>query len=183
MVVGAFAALGIAFLLEPRWLLPLTVLFLLPAIYVLARDARRRGTWLPCWFGIGAALAMLLGKFLWEADPVMYGGMAALIAASIWSAAPAPRRKRSDRMAKRVFEVFSADCPVCRDAIKEIRGQACGSCEVVVRDMNDPEVAERARTLGIRSVPAVAVDGRLADCCTSLGIDVERLKEMGLGQP
>jgi hypothetical protein len=183
MVVGVFAALGIAFLLEPEWLLPLTVLFLLPAIYVLARDARRRGSWLPCWLGVGAALAMLCGKFLWESDPVMYGGMAALIAASIWSAAPAPWRKGENRMAKRVFEVFSAGCPLCGEAIEEIRSQACESCEVLVRDMNDPEVAERARALGIRSVPAVAVDGHLADCCSSRGIDVDKLKEMGLGRP
>jgi hypothetical protein len=181
MVVGVFAALGIAFLLEPRWLLPLTVLFLLPAIFVLARDARRRGTWLPCWLGVGAATAMLLGKFLWESGPVMYGGMAALIVASIWSAAPAG--KRGHEMAKRVFEVFSAGCAICGEAIEEIRKHACESCEVLVHDMNDPEVAERARALGIRSVPAVAVDGRLADCCSTRGVDVEVLKGMGLGRP
>ena len=183
MVVGVFAALGIAFLLEPQWLLPLTVLFLLPAVFFLARDARRRGTWLPCTLGIGAAAAMLCGKFLWESDLVMYGGMSTLIAASIWSAAPAPRRKRRSRMAKRVFEVFSAGCPLCGEAIEEIRKQACESCEVLVRDMNDPEVAERARELGIRSVPAVAVDGRLADCCSTRGIDVDALKKLGLGTP
>ena len=182
MVVGVFAALGIAFLLEPRWLLPLTILFLLPAIYVLARDARRRGTWWPCWLGIGAAATMLCGKFIWDSNLVMYCGMAVLIAASIWSAAPAYRRKRRSTMAKRVFEVFSAGCPVCSDAVEEIRKHACASCEVLVHDMNDPEVAERAKALGVRSVPAVLVDGRLADCCSTRGIDVDVLKGLGLGQ-
>jgi hypothetical protein len=85
-------------------------------------------------------------------------------------------------MAKRVFEVFSAGCPVCRDAIAEIRRLAGESCEVLVRDMKDPEVAKRARSLGVRSVPAVAVDGHLADCCSARGIDMETLKKLGLGK-
>ena len=49
--------------------------------------------------------------------------------------------------------------------------------------MTDPEVAEKARALGVRSVPAVAVDGRLADCCSARGIDLEVLEGLGLGQP
>ena len=39
---------------------------------------------------------------------------------------------------------------------------ACPSCEVTVLDMRDDLVASRAKTLGIRSVPAVVMDGQLA---------------------
>ncbi len=67
--------------------------------------------------------------------------------------------------------------------ITEITKAACPSCEVSVRDMNQPEVADRARRLGVRSVPAVAIDGKLADCCSSRGPDMETLRASGLGVP
>jgi hypothetical protein len=40
-----------------------------------------------------------------------------------------------------------------------------------VLDMHDPQVSDRAKGLGIRSVPAVVIDGKLADCCTGRGQD------------
>ena len=176
-----FAALGIAFLLEPRWLLPLTAVFLLPALVVLARDMLRRRTPVPFILGVAASAAILFGKFHLESDPVMYAGMALLVAASIWSAAPARKRGGEIMTVRRVFEVFSAGCPLCSEAVTKIQELACPSCEVRVLDMNDPNVAKRARGLGIRSVPAVAIDGQLADCCSSRGIDIGALKAHGLG--
>ncbi len=85
--------------------------------------------------------------------------------------------------AKRNIEIFSAGCPVCRETIAMVQGNACPSCEVNVLDMNDPDVAARAKSLGIRSVPAVVVDGKLADCCAGRGPDAATLKAAGLGQP
>ncbi len=84
---------------------------------------------------------------------------------------------------KRTIEIFSAGCPVCDAAAAEVRKAACPSCEVTVLDMNDPAVAARARELNVRSVPAVAVDGRLAGCCSGRGVDLETLKGAGLGIP
>jgi hypothetical protein len=84
---------------------------------------------------------------------------------------------------KRKVEVFSAGCPVCNDAVEMVRRIACRDCEVNVLDMNDSEVAERATHLGIKSVSAVLVDGKLADCCTGRGPDEASLKAAGLGQP
>jgi glutaredoxin 3 len=86
-------------------------------------------------------------------------------------------------VAKRKIEVFSAGCPVCGEAVEMVRRIACTSCEVTVLDMKDPEVAERAKGLGIRSVPAVLIDGRLADCCRGRGPDEEALKAAGVGTP
>lgn len=60
---------------------------------------------------------------------------------------------------------------------------ACPSCEVLILDMHDPAVARRARGLGIRSVPAVVIDGNLADCCAGRGPDEATLRGAGLGQP
>jgi len=85
--------------------------------------------------------------------------------------------------AKRKIEVFSAGCPACSETIELVNQIACPSCEVSVLDMNDPKVAQRATTLGIHAVPAVVVDGKLADCCAGRGPDAAALRAAGLGQP
>ena len=84
---------------------------------------------------------------------------------------------------KRRVEVFSAGCAVCDDGIALVERLACDSCEVIVRDMADPDVIAEAYRLGVRSVPAVAIDGRLADCCAERGLDEASLRAAGLGQP
>ena len=83
---------------------------------------------------------------------------------------------------KRKVEVFSAGCPVCNEAVQLVQTVACPSCEVSVLDMNDPKVASRAKNLGVRSVPAVVIDGKLANCCAGRGPDEAALKAAGLGQ-
>lgn len=84
---------------------------------------------------------------------------------------------------KRKIEIFSAGCPVCEGTIEEIKKEKCPSCDVTVLDMKDAKVAERAKSLGIRSVPAVAINGKLADCCSGRGVNIETLKAAGLGKP
>ena len=66
---------------------------------------------------------------------------------------------------KRMIEIFSAGCPACQNTIDMVNDIACGSCEVEIHDMNDDSIAKRADSLGVRSVPAVVVDGELLDCC------------------
>jgi hypothetical protein len=84
---------------------------------------------------------------------------------------------------RRRVEVISAGCPICEEAIALVRRLACDSCEVLVLDMADASVAARAGELGVRSVPAVAVDGRLADCCADRGPEEAALLAAGIGQP
>lgn len=86
-------------------------------------------------------------------------------------------------MLKRVIDIFTAGCPVCQEAIEMVQEAACPSCKVVVRDMNDPDVAANATILGVHSVPAVAIDGVLVGCCAESGPDLTSLKAAGLGQP
>lgn len=85
--------------------------------------------------------------------------------------------------ARRRIEIFSAGCPACEDVVARVSGLACPSCEVTVLDMSDPAVGARAKSLGVRAVPAVAIDGRLADCCAGRGPDESVLRSAGLGQP
>ena len=84
---------------------------------------------------------------------------------------------------KRKVEVFSAGCATCLEVAEIVKQAACPSCDVIVLDMHDSEVAKRARTLGVRSVPAVAIDGKLAECCTGRGVDMQVLRAAGLGRP
>ena len=86
-------------------------------------------------------------------------------------------------MTKRKIEVFSAGCPICDETVAKVRDMACAFCEVMVLDMKDGDVADRARDLGIRSLPAVVIDGTVADCCAGRGVDEALLRAAGLGQP
>jgi glutaredoxin 3 len=85
--------------------------------------------------------------------------------------------------ATRQIEVFSAGCPICEETIQLINRVACPSCDVTILDMRDPQVASRAKSLGVHSVPAVVIDGTLADCCAGRGPDEQTLRATGLGQP
>jgi glutaredoxin 3 len=84
---------------------------------------------------------------------------------------------------KRKVEVFSAGCSLCQETVDLVNRLACSSCEVAVLDMHDDEVARRAGSLGVRSVPAVAIDGVLAECCAGRGPDEAALRAAGLGEP
>ena len=83
---------------------------------------------------------------------------------------------------KKEIEIFSAGCPACEETIKLVNELACPSCEVRVLDMRNGQVAARAKELGVRSVPAVAIDGKLADCCAGRGPDADTLRAHGIGQ-
>jgi glutaredoxin len=50
------------------------------------------------------------------------------------------------------------------------------SHEVVIHDMQQSEVASKAKHYGVRSVPAIVVDGKLAGCCAGRGPDEHVLR-------
>ncbi|TNF89766.1 MAG: hypothetical protein EP300_04635 [Gammaproteobacteria bacterium] len=81
----------------------------------------------------------------------------------------------------RKVEIFSAGCPVCQATIDLVNQIACPSCDVAVLDMNASDVSQRAKALGIHRVPAVVVDGKLADCCLVSAPDEKNLRAAGIG--
>ena len=83
-------------------------------------------------------------------------------------------------MAKKV-EIFSAGCPACESTIELVNEVACDNCEINILDMNDSSVSNRAKELGIARVPAVVVNGKLADCCQVKGPTKEGLKAAVIG--
>jgi glutaredoxin len=82
---------------------------------------------------------------------------------------------------KRTVEIFTAGCPACQETIDLVNKTACPSCEVSILDMKDPATAGRAKSLGIRSVPAIVIDGQLASCCAGQGVDEATLRAAGVG--
>lgn len=85
-------------------------------------------------------------------------------------------------MAKRKVEIFTAGCVCCDETVEMVRGIACPSCDVQVLEMKDDGVERRARELGVRSVPAVAIDGELAGCCAGRGPSADTLRAAGVGR-
>lgn len=83
----------------------------------------------------------------------------------------------------RTVEVFTAGCPLCDDVVETVRRIACDSCDVQVVSLQEESGARRAETVGVQSVPAVAVNGRLAACCQDRSVDEEQLRDAGIGQP
>ncbi len=84
---------------------------------------------------------------------------------------------------KRKIEVFSAGCPACDEAIAVVNSVACPSCEITILSMSDKDVAARAKSLGIHRVPAVVIDGKVAECCRGTGeVDADALARAGVGQ-
>lgn len=89
-VYGALlSSLGMGFVLDASYLLPLTVAFLAVAAGALAFRAKARRGYGPFAAGLAASAVILLGKFVFDSDPAVYGGIALLVAASVWNAWPA----------------------------------------------------------------------------------------------
>ena len=86
-------------------------------------------------------------------------------------------------MKKRTVEVFTAGCPVCDETVKLVKSLACPSCDVQVLNLQtDAGAQAKARTYGVKRVPAVVVNGQLAECCQG-GVDAGALRALGVGSP
>ncbi len=84
---------------------------------------------------------------------------------------------------KRQIEVFTAGCSVCEEAVQLVQRVACSSCEVTVHNVakNEKAVQAKVKKYGIKRLPAVVVEGKLASCCTGGGVDAEALRALGVG--
>jgi len=85
---GLLSSVGLGFLISARYLLPVTAAFLVVAVGALAFRADRRRGYGPFLLGLFAAVGVLVGKFWWESNPVMYAAVLVLVVASVWNAWP-----------------------------------------------------------------------------------------------
>lgn len=96
--VGVLSSLGLGFMLETRFLLPIMAGFLGIALLTLGYKARARRGYGPLSVGIVTAAATLAGKFLIASDLLLYAGLVGLFLAAIWNAWP-KRKSRRDACA------------------------------------------------------------------------------------
>lgn len=93
---------------------------------------------------------------------------------------------QKNKKMKRQVEVFTANCPVCDPVVKMIEELACDKCEVTTYDLvkkcDDKTCLTKLNEYEIRKIPAVAVNGKLLDCCKDSTITKEKLMEAGIGQ-
>ena len=99
---GVLSALGLGFLLDDAWLLPLTAAFLLAAVASLAYRAKSHRGYRPFFVGLLAASLLLAGKFRIASDLVTYGGAVLLVAAAVWNAWP-----------RSAIDTDATTCPAC----------------------------------------------------------------------
>ena len=78
--------------------------------------------------------------------------------------------------ANRKVEVFSASCSTCKETVELVKRLADWTDEVVIHDMHQSDVVSKAKQYGIRSVPAVVIDGKLAGCCAGRGPEEHALR-------
>ncbi|AXF56793.1 thioredoxin family protein [Salicibibacter kimchii] len=91
-------------------------------------------------------------------------------------------------MAEKLVEVFTSGCPICERTVKQVKDltQYSAEHEVVVYDLNKKcdtnECEDKAKEYGVQSVPTVAIDGKLADCCSNNGVNFDTLEAEILGK-
>jgi mercuric ion transport protein len=103
---GILSSLGLSFLLSSHYLVPLTALFLLIALFTLGFRARTRRGYGPFAAGLIAAALILGGKFSLEANALAYFGLALLISSSFWNSWPQ--------------KTVAARCPKCAPSDAEL---------------------------------------------------------------
>ncbi len=86
---------------------------------------------------------------------------------------------------RREVEVFTAGCSLCDETVQLVLLHSVDdpTCSVTVLHMADESTQKKARQYGVTRVPAIAVDGRLADCCRGNAIDGDMLRSLGIGSP
>jgi hypothetical protein len=85
---GLISSMGLGFLMQTDYLLPLTVFSLALALAALGYQANRRRGFGPFALGLLAAVGLVAGKFVLDSNVEVYGGIAALVGASLWNAWP-----------------------------------------------------------------------------------------------
>ena len=88
-------------------------------------------------------------------------------------------------MSKRQIEIFTAACPVCEPIVALVKETACENCEITIHNLSEQNENTSGITkmeeYGVKRLPAVAVDGKLIDCCKNIEITKNDLVNAGIG--
>lgn len=90
---GILGSLGLGFLLDSTYLLPVTVALFGLALFALVFRARTRRGYGPFVLGTASIGLVLVLKFVYVFDPLVYAGLFGLVGASVWNAWPRRRNE------------------------------------------------------------------------------------------
>ena len=77
------------------------------------------------------------------------------------------------------IEIFSAGCPTCREGIRTVQELVGKDHDITIHDMhNDRSAPDRAKELGVHRLPAVVVNGKLAQCCQLKPVDIGVIRSL-----
>ncbi len=90
-------------------------------------------------------------------------------------------------MKKRRIEVFTAGCPVCNpvvEMVKSIANEEYNDVTVydLIKQYDINECVIRVEEYGITRLRAIAIDGKLLECCKNNAITREDLISSGLAE-
>lgn len=85
---GLLSSLGVGFFNYTRYLFPFTLGFMVLAVGSMFYGAGRRKGYKPAAMGLAACSAIILGRFVFDYAPILYGGTGLLVAASLWDVWP-----------------------------------------------------------------------------------------------
>jgi len=197
-IAGLLSSMGLGSIITQSQMELFSAALVAVALFGLFYRAKERRGYRPAMLGTIFISAALLGRFS-GLDFIFFSGLGGFISMSIWNVWPKKKRSCSQCVdeqgasnksaqkgvlymsAKRKVEVFSAGCPACDETIKLVNDNSCPSCEVTVLDVNETSTKDRMKSLGIKSIPAVVIDGTLASCCSGRGPNLNELKAAGLG--
>lgn len=83
--------MGLTFLLKTTYLLPLMLVALIVAVIGLGFRAGQRHGYGPLTVGMLSAVLLMVGRFVFVSDAMMYCGGGLLIVASVWNSWPRKR--------------------------------------------------------------------------------------------
>jgi glutaredoxin len=78
---------------------------------------------------------------------------------------------------KRKIEIFTAGCSTCSETVELVKRIAGSTHDIEILGMHQAHIAATAKRHGIRSLPSVVIDGKLAGCCAERGPDEAILRE------
>ena len=86
---------------------------------------------------------------------------------------------------KRQIEIFTAGCPVCKPVVALVKETACDNCKITIYNLSkqceSKVCVSKMKEYNVKKLPAIAVNGKLIDCCKNVAITKEDLLNARIG--
>jgi Thioredoxin domain len=84
-------------------------------------------------------------------------------------------------MMKMQVDIFTAGCPVCEPVVQLVKDTAGNHCDITIHNLSESRHKDILKKYNLTRLPAIAVDGKLLDCCKNITITKEDLIGAGIG--